>query len=122
MKFNAAEIVERLEIIRGAKLNSGEQSEVEVWEKGRRLATTVSTEGWPVAIELLETYVVKSVEALASTDPKDQDEVLTNHVISYIASRLLQIFKQDVARWIETSRSTPRVIKESFDSESKLNL
>jgi hypothetical protein len=122
MKYNAAEIIERLEQIRGNKLSGRELSDVEIWEKGRRLATTVSTEGWPVAVELLESYMIKSLEALASTDPKDTDDVVVNHAVTFVASRLVQIFKQDVANWVESSRVTPTVIKETIDSQSKLDL
>jgi hypothetical protein len=122
MIYNAADIIGRLEELRGSKLSDKAQSEIESWEKGRKLATTVQTEGWSVAIELLQSYVVKSVEQLVSTDPADNESVNAGHAVSYVASRLLKIFQEDVNAWIELSRRTPEVVKETIDSQSKLEL
>jgi len=122
MQYNAASIIERLEAIRGGKLDGRDQDEIQTWEKGRRLATTTSTEGWPVAIELLTNYVVRSLEGLASTDPLNKEEVLAAHAVTFVAGRLLKIFQEDVNSWVESSRQTPKVIKETIDSQSKLDL
>jgi hypothetical protein len=122
MEYNAADIIGRLESLRQHKLSEKDQNDVIIWEKGRKLATTVSTEGWAVAVELLQTYVIKSLEELAGTDPQDKESVLAGHSITFVASRLLQIFQQDVNNWIESSRYTPQVIKETIDSQAKLDL
>jgi hypothetical protein len=122
MEYNAADIIGRLNDLRGSKISDKDQNEIESWEKGRKLATTVQTEGWPVAIELLQSYVVKSVEQLVATDPADVPSRNANHAISYVASRLLKIFQEDVQSWIELSRRTPTVIKETIASQDRLEL
>jgi hypothetical protein len=122
MEYNAGDIIERLESLRGQKLSEGDQVSIETWEKGRKLATTVSTEGWPIAIELLTNYVVKSLQDLANTDPREKEEVMAAHSVTFVASRLLKIFQEDINSWIESSRITPKVIKETIDSQSKLEL
>ena len=122
MEYDAADIIGRLESLRGQKLSEGDQVSIETWEKGRKLATTVSTEGWPIAIELLTNYVVKSLQDLANTDPREKEEVMAAHSVTFVASRLLKIFQEDINSWIESSRITPKVIKETIDSQSKLEL
>ena len=122
MEYNAADVVGRLEALRGTKLTSGEQQSIEDWEKGRKLASTVNSEGWPVAVELLTSYVVKSLEDLASTDPMDKESVLAAHAVTFVSSRLLKIFQQDVNTWVESSRTTPKVVKETIDSQASLQL
>jgi len=122
MNYNAADIVGRLEELRHEKLSEYDQNNIEIWHKGRELAVTVATPGWQVALDLLQTYVVKSVEELIKTDPKYTDTVLSGHVISFVAGRLLTIFKQDVNSWVESSRQAPGIIKETIDSQKDLNL
>jgi hypothetical protein len=118
--YTSKDIIERLEFIQNKVLEQSEKDKIEHWEKCRKLATTVHTEGWPVAVELLQSYVIHAVERLATIDPAEKENVAAQHSVMYVASQLLNIFNQDVQRMVHTSRETPEPVKEVLQSQLEL--
>lgn len=119
-KYTSKDIIERLEQIQQKVLEQSEKDSIEHWEKCRKLATTVNTEGWPVAVELLYSYVVHSVERLVAIDPSEKENVGAQHAVAYVASQLLNIFNGDVKRMIENSHRTPEPVKQVLQSQLEL--
>jgi hypothetical protein len=119
-KYTSKDIIERLEFIKNKVLEQSEREKIEHWEKCRKLATTVHSEGWSVAIELLQSYLVHAVERLVSIDPSEDTNVAAQHSVAYVASQFLNMFTQDVDRMINTSRQTPEPVKDVLNSQLEL--
>jgi hypothetical protein len=118
--YTSKDIIERLEFIQQKVLEQSEKDKIEHWEKCRKLATTVHSEGWPVVIELMQSYVIAAVERLVAIDPAEKDNAAAQHAVAHVASQFLGIFNTDVQRMVNTSRETPDPVKEVLQSQLEL--
>lgn len=106
--------ISRIENILGRSLTPDEHAEVVFWRRGRALAQLENTDGAEVALELLGGYADEAAaELIAGTFPRD-DELRAAHSRSHAANNQYQKFKDDVARLIGMSRTTPEVVKQAF--------
>ncbi len=108
------DIVDQLQTLTGKPIEPEDQADIELWQKGRDLSHTVNTQGWPVVLEMLQSYVTQNVNLLMNTDPAQKEEVLANHAIMYAAGRIFRLFQEDVANAIAASRKTPEIVKQGL--------
>jgi hypothetical protein len=113
-KDSVKNVIQTLEAIRGAELDPEEYSEIDEWNKGRALTQMVVLPGWQVILEMLASYAADSSRRLNATDPKNRDEVLAEHAVTFAATRIYHNFVNDVASAIEKARATPTVIKDGL--------
>lgn len=108
---NVDQVTAQIEKAINGNLTDEQHEEIELWIKGRSLATTVSTPGWEVILEMLQSYVAKSIQKLATIDPAKKDEVAAEHAVYYTANQIVRRFVEDVDYAIQYSRKTPDVVK-----------
>jgi hypothetical protein len=108
------DMIRTLEALRGQELDPEEQGEIDEWNKGRALAQMVVMPGWRVVLEMLASYAANSSRKLNATDPKNRDEVLAEHAVTFAATRIYYSFLEDVGSAVEKSRTTPPVIKDGL--------
>ncbi len=107
-------VIETLEALRGSELDAEELGEIDQWNKGRALMQLVVTPGWNVVLEMLSSYAGNSMHKLASIDPKNKEDVVAEHAVFYAASKIYNLFVEDVQSAIERAKITPGVIKDGL--------
>jgi len=110
-KDSMQNVIQTLQALRGQELDPEEQAELDEWNKGRALAQLVCLPGWTVVLEMLASYAANSMQRLVSIDPSKETERNAEHAIAYTASRLYNLFVQDVASAVDKARKTPTTIK-----------
>lgn len=95
-------------------LTEEEESQVQLFEKGRALSDIRRTLGFDVILEMLQSYVAKAAQRCMETDPAQKDEAAANQAVAYAINRLYVAFKQDVDEAIEASHRPPEVILEQL--------
>ncbi|SRR6266436_3124843 len=99
----------------GLELNEEQQGDIELWQKGRALQSISGHHGWPVVLEMLQSYAVNATHRCMNTDPMS-DEARIEHAIAFAANRIYTAFINDVNAAIEASNQTPEVLKQGIRS------
>lgn len=95
----------------GRPLTPEEEFEVQQWQNGRELQQLVQQPGWEIIVNMLKAYSDGAAERLLGTDPGDVDEVRAAHAAAFAAYRIFNLFKQDVERAIEASKTVPDIVR-----------
>jgi len=109
---SAEALVDHLERA-GLELSPEERAEIDLHQKGRALAQKVNFPGWQVALEMLQSYVLKATEVLVNMTPGDP-AVPTAQAAASAASQIYSKFVQDVQAAISASEQTPEVLKRGY--------
>jgi len=109
--------VNQIEAMSGS-VDPAQRDEVELWLKGRALASVVNSNGWDVVLEILQGYASQEVDRLMNTDPGEKDKVFAAHAVAYAASRIYKLFVEDVNNCIRASINTPEVVRKTFQQAS----
>jgi len=113
-KDSGMNVIQTLEAIRGQELDPEELSEIDLWNKGRALAQIVGMPGWRVILEMLASYAADSARRLHATDPKDTEDILAEHAITYTTTRICNLLVDDVQKAVDSARKTPNVVKDGL--------
>jgi hypothetical protein len=105
------DLVRELEALNGKALSAEEQSEIELWQKGRALAHQVNSPGWDVVLEILSSYAKAEADSLVRTDPGQTDKIVAAHAVAFAAHRLFVLFCEDVQNCIQASQHTPSALR-----------
>jgi hypothetical protein len=89
-----------------------DKRDVQLWLKGRALASLVNTDGWDVVKEMLQSYARSALEGLIEIHPAEKDKVSAAHAIAFAVNDLILKLFQDIGTAVENSRTTPQSLKE----------
>lgn len=110
---NVDQVTAQIENAIQGNLTEEQHDEIELWIKGRSLATTVATPGWEVVLDMLQAYVADSIQRLMAIDPADTNSVLAEQSVAFAANKIVRRLVEDVQNAVEASRRTPEIAKKA---------
>ena len=116
--MDSNQIAARIEEISGQPLEEDQRLEIQIWQRGRVLASIP-----PHAREeiegMLEGYVRTDADSLIAQDPADTAAVLSKHAQAHASARLLVRFTSDFELAVNSSK-TPDIVKHSLRNFSQM--
>lgn len=103
-------MVDRIQGSLGHELTPEDKYEVELWERGRTLAQVINTEAYKILVDTLKEYADKAVGALLQIPP-GSESVPEAHAAAYALTDLCVKFQEDVRNAVNSSMTTPAVLK-----------
>ena len=101
----------RVEQSLGRELAPEEFAEIQIWDRGKRLASVVNYEGWNDVVEMLKGYVEKADRELREIPPWKKEEASVAHAILFAANEVVTTFLRDVQMAIQAER--PAALEEA---------
>lgn len=108
MKNDFAGMVEEAQ---GEPLTQEDYNEIQLWENGKELLSIVSTPGWEIALNTLESFRESATEQLLEVLPGDTDRILAAHAVAFAAASINQNFRNAIQTAVEAAKTTPEVLK-----------
>jgi hypothetical protein len=107
-------LIESTESAQGRPLEGHERGQLELWRKGRDIATLVSHPGWSTVLEMLQDYSKSALKQLLETEPGNNEQVVAAQAVAYAVNKLYINFCADVQAAVAESKAVPEVMARSL--------
>lgn len=108
--MNPDQLIYQLGAQLGASLTEDQQYEVEQWQNGRELAHLSTQAGWPIIVNMLQSYADKATQDLLRMAPGDP-VVPQAHAAAAALTAVCTTFLYDVQQAIHCGQEIPDVVR-----------